>query len=315
MNERLSTSLQSLKKLSLVLSVIIFINILFGPLVRATNSGLACPDWPLCYGKVVPPPEFQIWMEVGHRIYSGILGIFLILIMVTIFRKKELRDRFLFAGVFAVIVLMVQVILGALTVTRLLDPGTVNMHLLNAVLLFSIIVSIFLKSKYLLDHSLEETSTVNLSLLLDSRNWLLFFSVILIFFQLFMGGRVSSNYAGLACADWPTCHGEFFPELEGLVKYQVQHRYVAYLIFVLLLITLVVSFIHPSYDKKTKIYIRMSFYTILLQIGIGVTNVLLKLPTLLTALHTGIGVLLFITVYMALFYRLVSFKKALPPAL
>ncbi|HMZ61191.1 MAG TPA: COX15/CtaA family protein, partial [Leptospiraceae bacterium] len=74
-----------LSRISLVLSILIFLNILFGPLVRATNSGLACPDWPLCYGKVIPPAEFRIWMEVGHRIYSAILSILFVYMLVMIF--------------------------------------------------------------------------------------------------------------------------------------------------------------------------------------------------------------------------------------
>ena len=138
-------SISTIYRLAFLLSVLIFINILFGPLVRATDSGLACPDWPLCYGKVIPPPEFRIWMEVGHRIYSGLLGFVILALSILIFKDSELRKRFGLLAVTSLVVLVNQVILGKLTVTLLLDPGTVNMHLLNAVLLFTLIVSITAK--------------------------------------------------------------------------------------------------------------------------------------------------------------------------
>ncbi|HNI27695.1 MAG TPA: COX15/CtaA family protein, partial [Leptospiraceae bacterium] len=135
-----------LSRISLVLSILIFLNILFGPLVRATNSGLACPDWPLCYGKVIPPAEFRIWMEVGHRIYSAILSILFVYMLVMIFRSELLRKSYAFLGISAAAVLIFQIALGALTVTKLLDPGTVNSHLLNAVLFLLLNVTVFLKS-------------------------------------------------------------------------------------------------------------------------------------------------------------------------
>ena len=90
MNESFRKSISNIYKLAFLLSVLIFINILFGPLVRATDSGLACPDWPLCHGKVIPPPEFRIWMEVGHRIYSAILGFVILALAILVSDYSQL---------------------------------------------------------------------------------------------------------------------------------------------------------------------------------------------------------------------------------
>lgn len=65
MNETLRKSISVVYKLAFLLSVLIFINILFGPLVRATDSGLACPDWPLCHGKVIPPQSLESGWKSG----------------------------------------------------------------------------------------------------------------------------------------------------------------------------------------------------------------------------------------------------------
>ena len=296
-------SISTIYRLAFLLSVLIFINILFGPLVRATDSGLACPDWPLCYGKVIPPPEFRIWMEVGHRIYSGLLGFVILALSILIFKDSELRKRFGLLAVTSLVVLVNQVILGKLTVTLLLDPGTVNMHLLNAVLLFTLIVSITAKANFILKTETLETSILRWSEVFSSRNLLITLTVFLIAFQLFLGGRVSSNYAGLACPDWPTCNGAWLPKMEGLVRIQMEHRFMAYLILILVVINMTIS-IFKSYDKRTRMFLRMALYTVGVQIILGVCNVIFQLPILVTALHTGMGVALFIVNYTVLYYRL-----------
>ncbi len=310
MNEILRKSISVVYKLAFLLSVLIFINILFGPLVRATDSGLACPDWPLCHGKVIPPPEFRIWMEVGHRIYSGLLGFVILALAIIIFKNSELRSRFGLSAFTAFVVLVNQVILGKLTVTKLLDPGTVNMHLLNAVFLFTLIVSITAKANFILKTGLEEIRLVNWLAVFNSKNLLISLTVFLVYFQLFMGGRVSSNYAGLACSDWPTCKGQWFPAMEGLVQIQMEHRFVAYLIVFLIILNVAVS-IFKSYDPRTRLFLKLALYAVGFQIILGVSNVLFQLPTLVTAAHTGMGVAVFILVYTALYYRLLPEDNSL----
>lgn len=303
MKDSFFKSISIVYRLSFLLSLLIFINILFGPLVRATDSGLACPDWPLCYGKVIPPPEFRIWMEVGHRIYSGLLGFVILGLSIVIFKDKDLRDRFGLLALAALVVLINQVILGKLTVTKLLDPGTVNMHLLNAVLLFTLIVSITAKANYIQKTKTEVIKLIQWNQIFSGRNLLITCAVLLVFFQLFMGGRVSSNYAGLACPDWPTCHGKWFPEMEGLVRIQMEHRIVAYIILIVIVANFTIS-IFKSYDARTRLFLKMALHTVGLQIILGVSNVLFQLPILVTALHTGVGVAVFILNYTALFYRI-----------
>lgn len=283
-------------------------NILFGPLVRATNSGLACPDWPLCYGKVIPPPQFTIYMEVGHRIYSGILSILLLYIVVFIFTKLELRKNFSLLGFLSILIIGIQIALGALTVTKLLDPTTVNLHLLNAVLLLTIIVTITVKSKFLLEGAYFKSGLFN-NWFQHKIYWLLGLSVILVYFQLYMGGRVSSHYAGLACLDWPTCNGFWFPPLKGSVGYQMEHRYIAYFIVVLVILNyFLIKALKPE-NTKLLLFLKLANFLVLLQVSIGIANVLLRLPILLTALHTGMGVALFISVYLSAIYSLYQTEK------
>lgn len=289
-----------LSRISLVLSILIFLNILFGPLVRATNSGLACPDWPLCYGKVIPPAEFRIWMEVGHRIYSAILSILFVYMLVMIFRSELLRKSYAFLGISAAAVLIFQIALGALTVTKLLDPGTVNSHLLNAVLFLLLNVTVFLKSRVQIGS--PHFAGIGFAEIFSKENIMLKIGFVLIYLQLFMGGRVSSNYAGMACIDWPMCNGKWFPEMKGLIRYQMEHRYLAYIIMAFLLILFIQAF-HKKHNTLYKRLCTLMLYIGGVQIAAGVFNVLWSLPILLTAFHTGNGVMLLTVMYVTYYVK------------
>lgn len=309
MNYEKEVSLRHLYKTGLILGIMIFLNILFGPLVRATDSGLACPDWPLCYGRVLPPPEFQIWMEVGHRFYSGLITLALVYQFFLIFRSEYLREKFARLGLIALLIIILQIILGALTVTKLLDPTTVNLHLLNAVLFLLVIVTITLHAKVLLETKNEDSILFGWVDIFTKRSFLLLIIFAITYFQLYLGGRVSSHYAGLACVDWPTCNGEWLPKImTEPIRYQIEHRFTAYLIFVLIFSNFLIS-IFKRYDARTRLFAKLALYLCGLQILIGVLNVLWKLPTLLTALHTGCGVALLVTIYISLFYNIIG-KKA-----
>jgi cytochrome c oxidase assembly protein subunit 15 len=287
-----------MKILYILITVLIFANIIFGPLVRATDSGLACPDWPLCHGKFIPEYSFQIAMEVGHRFYSGAIGILIFWGFLWIFFTNSLKSLRLLATL-SIFFLGTQVTLGALTVTKLLDPATVNLHLLNAVLLLAICLTISMRITW---HS----DSINFKKFTLSSIWspgvrYLSFLVFLVGFQLYMGGRVSSHYSGMACPDFPTCYGEWFPEMVGTIRYQMEHRWVGYLLALSILFA-------PLYVAGTQASLRVKYYVwtstvlVFVQIAIGAMNVLHFLPNFLTAIHTAVGVLIFLTIYMATLY-------------
>jgi cytochrome c oxidase assembly protein subunit 15 len=284
-----------------LITSLIYLNIYFGPLVRATDSGLACPDWPLCHGKFIPEYTFQIAMEVGHRFYSGAIGLFILFGFIWSLVQLPLR-RYTPLLVVTLFFLGTQVTLGALTVTKLLDPTTVNLHLLNAVILLLLSLTVAFRSKWDSESTIKEISLSSV-FSPSSGNLYLVFVIGFTLFQLFMGGRVSSHYAGLACPDFPTCYGEWFPELFGTIRYQMEHRWIGY--------ALALAVFYLPFYAKTKNYSGFAqkltwaaSAIIVLQIMIGAFNVWYKLPKLVTATHTGIGVLLLGCLYFCLLVRL-----------
>ncbi|EQA44771.1 cytochrome oxidase assembly protein [Leptospira broomii serovar Hurstbridge str. 5399] len=300
-----NSSSSQIRKFTLFLiiySVLIFLNLLYGPLVRATDSGLACPDWPLCFGKVFPDFDFGIFMEVGHRYYSMILGFILIGGTVWAATSQELRRPFLKFFIIGLLLIASQANLGRLTVTLLLDPTSVNLHLLNAILFLLCIFTANLKASEIeKDGPFDEF--VSFRSLFKKEQIVIFIGVLFILLQIILGGRVSSHYAGLACPDFPTCNGEWIPNVyEEKTAIQVQHRFGAYLVLLFVLIVNLYGTL-KDFSPKVKKYIRISVALVLFQFLLGILNVLYKLPKLVTAAHTGVAVLLLSALYTAWILR------------
>lgn len=201
----------------LALTIETFLLISLGGMVRNAGAGLSCPDWPLCFGKVVPPMDYQVFLEWFHRLMAGSISVFLLGLSSFVFIKAELRKTLGWYFGSAILLLAAQIILGGLTVLGLLDPMWVSSHLAVALAFFGVVLLATLKlsdfgkpaATKVMPLSLRRAAVVTTAVLYG---------------QILLGGLVSSNYAGLACPDFPTCNGQWWPALEGLVTYQVLHR-------------------------------------------------------------------------------------------
>jgi cytochrome c oxidase assembly protein subunit 15 len=264
-----------------------FCLIVLGALVRAHGAGLACPDWPLCFGQLIPAFDFRVAFEWGHRLLAGGVALGFAAGAALVVRHRELRAAAGATLLIGGVLLAAQIVLGGLTVLLGLAPWTVTAHLLFG--------NAFCASQLWLARTLFERSRVSPpqrdSLTGAAAVWVALTATLLLV-QVTLGGLVSSHYAGLACSTFPTCDGtSLAPSLSGLVGLHVIHRLNGY--------ALVAAWAGLAWLTRHSGVIgtlsRSGLRLVLLQVAVGVANVLLRLPVEVTALHSALGAALVLT--------------------
>ena len=196
--------------------------IMFGAFVRLTDSGLGCPDWPGCYGNVTPigalldiraaeqvMPDGPVtlpkaWIEMVHRYVGAFLGMLIIAFTWMSWRWRDVIGRSPLLATCIFFAVCLQGAFGAWTVTMKLMPMIVTAHLLGGMTLLALMTWLAAREKThdpIRPESRRYTAWVAISL-------------VIVFSQIALGGWVSTNYAALACMDFPTCHGEWIPEMD-----------------------------------------------------------------------------------------------------
>jgi len=181
-------------------------------------------------------------------------------------------------AVLAIILLAAQILLGALTVWKLLDPAIVGGHLGVALLLFATMIALALAAAAAAEPEVTFAVPRPAGLLP-----LFSLTAAVVYAQAVLGGVVSSHHAGLACPDWPACNGEWFPPLRGLVGLQMAHRYGAYVLTALLAVVTWRS--RGASDPVVSRAGSMLLGLTIGQIALGVSNIALGIQVGLSALH------------------------------
>lgn len=258
--------------------VLTYVLLVFGSTVRVHGAGLSCPDWPLCFGRLVPEYDFKVYLEFGHRVWAGGVSLGFLTMGALAWRAgsftalPSLRRAY---GL-AVIALGAQVVLGGLTVLHLLAEWTVAGHLITGNTFCALLLWCALELG-------EAESAPRRDPVPVLGRGLALVLLLLVPSQLVLGGLVSSSGAGLACAEWPGCNGgPWFPSFAGALGLQVMHRLMAYTV-------LVVAAASAFALRGTRAgrAAAMVAALVLLQASIGIVNVLLRLPVEITLAHSA----------------------------
>lgn len=193
--------------------------VVLGAWVRLTDAGLGCPDWPGCYGHVYPnagntansaQPQAQSGFqfakalhEMIHRYFASTLGIVIIVLLVWAVRFRRDRDQPLVPVALLFLVVCLQGALGALTVTLLLKPLIVTAHLLGGLTTLGLLWWLSLDPE---TRQLTERET-------RLRKYA-FVGLVALLLQIALGGWTSTNYAAVACPDFPTCQQSWWPPMD-----------------------------------------------------------------------------------------------------
>jgi cytochrome c oxidase assembly protein subunit 15 len=253
--------------------------LVFGSTVRVHGAGLSCPDWPLCFGHVVPAYDFHVYLEFGHRCVAGVVSLMFLGQSAALWRGGLLgRSRALRVLVpLSLVALATQVVLGGLTVLKLLAGWTVASHLVTG----NTFAALLLLTSLAIADEAGRPERTDVGVVQRVLATLL---AVLVPAQLVLGGLVAGHGAGLACSTWPSCNDAgAFPTLSGVIGLQVMHRIGAYTVATVALANLVAHARHPRARRPAIVVVAL----VALQIALGVANVLLRLPIEITLLHSA----------------------------
>ena len=276
--------------------VLVFVLVVWGGIVRLTGSGLAIPDWPLAHGQVVPRPETRVIIEYVHRVLAMVVGLATLGLAVAVFASPRYRKPLGPTMAIALLVLAIQIFMGGRVVLEELPVERVVVHLLLAFVFFAIMLRMTLTAQDVAEGELAPVAPVGPK----TRQLRMWSHAVagLVFVQAGLGAWVSSSGASLACPDFPTCQGTFFPRMEGLVGIHYSHRLGAYLVFAAVLALSIRAAMVPL-PARARLPLRLAGILVTLQMILGIGNVVLGLPLAVSAGHLATALALFGTLLVA----------------
>ncbi|WP_411359952.1 COX15/CtaA family protein [Pseudidiomarina salilacus] len=308
--------------------------IILGAYTRLTDAGLGCPDWPGCYGHLTVPVDeekaaaaqalfpdaplehHKAWNEMVHRYAAGILGILILIIAITaLVRARKHPETPVKLPLFLLALVTFQAALGMWTVTMNLQPLVVMGHLLGGFTTLSLLYLLRLRLKRV-HIPLGDPKARKLA-------GLAFFALVVVFMQIALGGWVAANYAALACTELPICEGNWSEQLDiagafsvpEAVTYQYgAHDYaermtmhVAHRIGAIVTIVVVGLMLLRGYKTAQSSVIKgtLNWVTLALivQVALGLSNVIFMLPLSVAVAHNLFGALLLLSL-VGLNYKL-----------
>ena len=286
-----------------------FALVVFGAVVRINGAGMTCPDWPRCQGVWLPDLAGAVKYEWLHRVGATVLTVLIAAAFVTAYRaRRELPEAMRLAWISLSMVLL-QVVIGALTIRYVNDPPSVAAHLVVGIATF---VSTLLLSYCAWLELNPEKSAAFRGSIRASLGGLALLSVVAAFVAVIAGGYMSASHAGGACTGFPLCNGWAGPA-NTLQQIHMGHRYAAYLTFALVIALGVFTLTSPA-PQDFRRWVGLAVALAIAQVTLGVLTVLSGLAPVLRSVHEATGVLLVATLALATYRAQLGRGTAADPA-
>lgn len=326
------------KKLTLFCGLLALLVIILGAYVRLSNAGLGCPDWPGCYGKALVSESTQFkteaaagfpqnpldmakaWKEMSHRYLAGVFGVMLLALLPLAWRLPQQRAAAI-QGALALLVLAgLQAALGMWTVQLKVMPIVVTGHMLLGFITFWVVGWVYLRT----------SPEIRLRPAINGPRLLAGFAMLVLVLQIILGGWVSSNYAALACSDFPRCNGAWLPGADfagaldlfhgllsgdaGVLSSSAQlaahwlHRVGALISFVVLSLVML-SATAENHPKPMRRFGLLLSILLLAQIGLGILNIKLSLPLWSAVAHNAFAALLMLPLLAIYFFSKYTYAE------
>jgi heme a synthase len=314
------------RNLAIFATAFALVVVVLGAFTRLSDAGLGCPDWPGCYGfmhipthdahiaaanQAFPEQPYQFekaWPEMVHRYFAAALGLIVLALAVLSWRSRE---KLAIKHSSALLVLVTfQAALGMWTVTMKLHPVIVMLHLMGGFATLALLASLAARYHYQFRSPLSLTATV------QTRR-VVIFSLVVIVLQVMLGGWTSANYAAMVCHELPICQGNWLSQGDfseafhfwdrqaetyefGILPQDVRiaihasHRIGAF-IATLTLLWLIYKLVIQQYAPLLKRFAVLLAVLLVVQITLGVNNIVFQLPLANAVAHNAVGALLVVS--------------------
>jgi cytochrome c oxidase assembly protein subunit 15 len=337
---------QRLRVLTLLTLFLTFDLVVFGAFTRLTDAGLGCPDWPGCYGSASPVgaqipidaaqnamptgpvTHAKAWIEMIHRYLATGVGVLILTLTLSTWLERKRVPVSPWWPTVTLIWVCLQGAFGALTVTMKLFPAIVTLHLLGGLVLLALLRA--QSARYAQGQVLTQAESAKTTTLSTGTRLFVIAALALLWLQIALGGWVSTNYAVLACTDFPSCQNSLWPlmdfnqgftlwrelgaghdganiSFQALTAIHYAHRLASYLVFAVLLALAFRLHRVPPLLKQARWLAGLT----LLQAATGLSNVVLGWPLLAAVMHTG-GAAALVVVLTGIIFSSRGLPKTVP---
>ncbi len=281
--------------LSTVTAITTLVLITLGGLVHNTGSSLACPDWPLCFGQIMPKMEGGVAIEHSHRLLASFVGVLTILLVIIASKIRKQRPLLYKVSIIALLAVILQGILGGITVIYKLPPLVSTAHLGLSHLYFSLLIYLAWSSR---KNSLSGKEIA------PNAKTLLGIGTFLLFLQILIGAALRHTGAGAACGlgdeyfilcmNAATGGTTFWPE-QAQSQFHIVHRYIGLLMIFIVVGTTIptLKWAKKNGHKIVRLLCIAAHATVLLQVILGALSVMTHLGPEAVTLHLTFAALLF----------------------
>jgi len=271
--------MKAFRVLSVATAVVTYALVVLGGVVRVSGSGLGCPDWPLCHGRLLPPLNLHAIIEYSHRTTASLTSVLVVLTAVVALVAWRQRRDIVIPATVALGLLIVQVVLGAITVRLELPPMIVLAHLATAMALLGAVCVTAVAALVPAPAGAVDRAVMRRMLLAAGGTYVLIIS----------GSLVVGSGASGACNAWPLCGGGFSFAFDGLPAIQLLHRGIAGVIGLLIVLSLVSLLARHRTHPAVRATVALTLAALAFQVAVGAAVVTLHLPAALRGLHLALA--------------------------
>src|SRR5204863_5526480 len=271
--------MKAFRALTVATALVTYALVVLGGVVRVSGSGLGCPDWPLCHGRLLPPLDLHAIIEYSHRTTASLASALIVLTAVVAWLAWRKRRDIVIPAMVALGLLVVQVVLGAITVRLELPPMIVLAHLATAMALLAAVCVTAVAARVSRPTLPVDRASVPLARAAAGGTYLLILS----------GSLVVGSGASGACDSWPLCRGGFSLAFDGYPAIQLLHRGLAAVIGVLVIVSLFRLLNRYRVERAVRATVALTLASLAFQVAVGAAVVTLHLPAVLRGLHLALA--------------------------